>query len=51
MDRAMGPMRDTLVKRVAQQLHQDMPWFHSKITREQAVARMDEDGHVPGKFL
>ncbi|XP_025111038.1 tyrosine-protein kinase SYK-like isoform X2 [Pomacea canaliculata] len=51
MDRAMGPMRDTLVKRVAQQLHQDMPWFHSKITREQAVARMDEDGHVSGKFL
>ena len=51
MNRALGPMRDTLVKRVAQNLHVDMPWFHGKISRQEAEDRILKDGHADGKFL
>jgi hypothetical protein len=44
-------MRDQLVKRVAQNLHVDMPWYHGKISRQEAENRMDKDEHKPGKFL
>ncbi|KAK7099739.1 tyrosine-protein kinase SYK-like [Littorina saxatilis] len=51
VDRAMGPMRDTLVKRVASTLHSDMPWFHHKISRQEAETRLARDGHEDGKFI
>lgn len=51
IDRALGTMRDQLVKRVAQNLHFDMPWYHGKITRQEAEDRLLKDGHAPGKFL
>lgn len=51
MERALGPMRDTLVKRVAMELHKDMPWYHDRISRDEACNRMNIDGHVQGKFL
>lgn len=51
MDRAMGPMRDTLISRVAMNLHVNMPWYHGKITRGEGEKRLKQDGHVQGKFL
>ena len=51
IDRALGSMRDQLVKRVAQNLHLDMPWFHGKISRQDAEERLIRDGHQEGKFL
>lgn len=51
MERAMGSMRDTLVNRVAATLHTDMPWYHGKISREDAEKRLKEEGHEQGKFL
>ncbi|KAK7099740.1 tyrosine-protein kinase SYK-like [Littorina saxatilis] len=51
VDRAMGPLRDTLVKRVAGNLHTDMPWFHGKLSRQEAEDRLEKDGHEEGKFL
>nr|KAG5713979.1 hypothetical protein BaRGS_020307 [Batillaria attramentaria] len=51
MERAMGTLRDTLIKRVALNLHQDMPWYHGKISRNEAEKRLEQDGHEQGKFI
>ncbi|KAL8577790.1 hypothetical protein ACOMHN_001659 [Nucella lapillus] len=51
VDKALGPMRDQLVKRVALNMHVDMPWWHGKISRPQAETRLLHDGHQDGKFL
>lgn len=51
VDKALGPMRDQLVKRVALNMHVDMPWWHAKISRAEAENRLIRDGHFDGKFL
>ena len=51
MDKALGPLRDHLVKMVAKDLHTAMPWYHGKIERDEAEKRMKKEGHEHGKFL
>lgn len=51
MDKAMGTMRDSLIKMVAKDLHLKMPWYHQRISREEAEVRLLKDGHMDGKFL
>ncbi|XP_076462495.1 tyrosine-protein kinase SYK-like [Babylonia areolata] len=51
IDKALGPLRDQLVKRVAHNMHLDMPWWHGKLSRVDAENRLSQDGHVDGKFL
>ncbi|XP_041360389.1 tyrosine-protein kinase SYK-like [Gigantopelta aegis] len=51
MDKALGPMREHLVKMVARDLHTNMPWYHAKIEREEAEKRIRKEGHEDGKFL
>ncbi|VDI10084.1 spleen tyrosine kinase [Mytilus galloprovincialis] len=51
MERALGAQRDHLILLVAKDLHKKQPWYHGKITRDEADKRMTKAGHDDGKFL
>lgn len=51
MERALGAQRDHLILLVAKDLHKKQPWYHGKITRDEADKRMTKAGHEDGKFL
>ena len=51
MERALGAQRDHLIQMVAKDLHKRQPWYHGKISRDEADKRMTKDGHDDGKFL
>ena len=51
MERALGAQRDHLILLVAKDLHKKQPWYHGKITRDEADKIMTEAGHEDGKFL
>lgn len=51
MERALGAQRDHLILLVAKDLHKKQPWYHGKISREEADRRILKSGHDDGKFL
>jgi len=51
MERALGAQRDHLILLVAKDLHKKQPWYHCKISRDEADKRMTKAGHEDGKFL
>ena len=51
METALGAQREHLIVLVAKDLHLKMPWFHGKISRDEADKRIANDGHQDGKFL
>ncbi|KAJ8306172.1 hypothetical protein KUTeg_016717 [Tegillarca granosa] len=51
IEKALGPQREHLIVMVAKDLHTKQPWYHDRISREEADKRMNKDGHVDGKFL
>ena len=51
LENAFGPQRHQFVALVAKELHRDMPWFHSRIDRDDADRIMTNSVHKDGKFL
>lgn len=51
LDKAFGPQREHLVILVAKDLHNKQPWYHGKISRQESEKRLQQSGHVDGKFL
>lgn len=48
---ALGSQREHLVIMVAKDLHQQQPWFHGKIDRNESEKRLKNSKHKDGKFL
>ncbi|XP_060085968.1 tyrosine-protein kinase SYK-like [Ylistrum balloti] len=47
-----GAQRQHLILKVALDLHQKQPWFHNRISRDEALQRLQRDSdHQNGKFL
>ncbi|OWF36548.1 tyrosine-protein kinase SYK-like [Mizuhopecten yessoensis] len=47
-----GAQRQHLILKVAMDLHQKQPWFHNRISRDEALQRLERDqDHQNGKFL
>lgn len=47
----MGPQRQQFVALVAKELHKEQPWFHDRISRDEADILTNADGHKDGKYL
>ena len=47
----LGPQRATFEFSVVRRLHEEMPWYHHMITRQEAEDRMKGFGHSDGLFL
>ncbi|XP_033736612.1 tyrosine-protein kinase SYK-like [Pecten maximus] len=47
-----GAQRQHLILKVAMDLHQKQPWFHNKVSRDEALQRLERDpDRQNGKFL
>ena len=44
-------MREQLLMIVLNDMHQEMPWFHGDISREEGNRRLLAEGHTDGLFM
>ena len=51
LENMLGPQRQTFITLLAKEYHNDMPWFHGKIAREDSEKIIRESRHQDGKFL
>ncbi|XP_029025027.1 tyrosine-protein kinase SYK isoform X2 [Betta splendens] len=51
LEQAIISQRPQLEKRIATTAHEQMPWFHGSITRENSEPRLQNGSRVNGKFL
>ena len=51
LENVLGPQRQHFVAMIAKELHNDQPWFHGRITREEADKTLANSGHQDGKYL
>lgn len=51
LENVLGPQRQKFVSIVAKRLHEEQPWFHGDIGREEAEKIMAASGHFDGKYL
>ncbi|KAK2171466.1 hypothetical protein NP493_1062g00054 [Ridgeia piscesae] len=51
LETCLGPQRAKFVMSIAKELHQEQPWYHGKIDRNEADNVMMQSGHHDGKFL
>ena len=51
LENVLGPQRQHFVQKIAKDFHKDMPWFHSKITRQESEKVISQARHSDGKYL